>query len=98
MPISNQWRDGFTPDVLELTFKCAMPAKEAEERVDGAILWGLQASWPLVRKVRSLQLRQNNPLLMLILTLAIGIADFADFVGLKEQDLAQPFISINPCW
>jgi len=43
----------------------------------------------------TLQLGQNNSLLMLIFTLAIGIAHFANFVGLEEQDLAPTGCLVN---
>jgi hypothetical protein len=42
-----------------------------------------------------LQLRQHYPLLGLVLTLAVGVAGFADFIGLEEQDLAQAFVCVN---
>src|ERR1035437_4903343 len=38
---------------------------------------------------------KHDSLLLLILTLAIGIADFAGFIGAEEQNLAQPFVGIN---
>src|SRR5216684_8153158 len=42
-----------------------------------------------------LQLRQHDPLLRLVLSLAILIAGLADFVRLEEEDLAQPFIGVD---
>jgi len=43
----------------------------------------------------ALELREHNSLLVLILALAIGVADLAGFIGAKEQNLAQPFVGVN---
>ena len=36
-------------------------------------------------------------MLILVLAFAVGIAHFARLVGLKEQDLAEALIRVNPC-
>jgi hypothetical protein len=41
------------------------------------------------------QLRQYNPLLRLVLALAILITGLANFIRLEEENLAQPFISVD---
>src|ERR1700729_571617 len=41
------------------------------------------------------QLRQNNSLLLLILSLAIRIAGLARLVAVKEQNLAQSLVGVN---
>jgi hypothetical protein len=46
-------------------------------------------------KKSALELGQHNSLLVLILALAIGIADLTGFIGAKEQNLAQPFVGVN---
>jgi hypothetical protein len=38
---------------------------------------------------------QNNPLLILILTLAIRVADRAGLVGAEKRNLAQPFVGVD---
>jgi hypothetical protein len=43
----------------------------------------------------SLKLGKDDPLLLLIFPSPVGIADLADLVGLKEQDLAQPFVGVD---
>jgi len=42
-----------------------------------------------------LQLRKHDSLLGLILSLAVGVAGFADFVGLEKDDLAEPFVGVD---
>jgi hypothetical protein len=42
-----------------------------------------------------LKLGKDDPLLLLILPSPVGIADLADLIGLKEQDLAQPFVGVD---
>src|ERR1700687_379843 len=49
----------------------------------------------LVFKISSLQLRQHDPLLRLVFAFAVSVADFADFVGLEEEDLAQAFVGVD---
>src|ERR1700746_1147430 len=41
------------------------------------------------------KLRENDPLLFLILATAIGIADLAYLIGLEEQNLAEPLVGID---
>jgi len=43
----------------------------------------------------TLQLRQYDSLLMLVLSLAIGVADLAHLIGLEEQNLAQAFVGVD---
>src|ERR1700739_1281566 len=45
----------------------------------------------------SLQLWQNDSLLGLVLAFAVGVAGFANLVGLEEDDLAQALVGINSC-
>jgi hypothetical protein len=54
-------------------------------------LWGLKIDY----LSGMLELGKDDPLLLLILPLPVGIADLADLVGLKEQDLAQPFVGVD---
>jgi len=42
-----------------------------------------------------LKLGKDDPFLVLILPSPIGITDLADLVGLKKQDLAQPFVGVD---
>ena len=50
------------------------------------------------RKVSSgiSKLRQHDALLFLIFPFSVRIADLADFVGLKEEYLAEAFIGVDP--
>ena len=59
--------------------------------------WLLVKLWRLKIDYLSgmLELRKDDPLLLLILPLPVGIADLADLIGLNEQDLAQPFVSVD---
>src|SRR5215469_14214406 len=45
-----------------------------------------------------LQLWQDDSLLRLILAFSVGIAGFADFVGLEEDDLAEAFVRVDTRW
>jgi hypothetical protein len=54
-------------------------------------LWGLKIDY----LSGMLELGKDDPLLLLILPLPVGIADLADLIGLKEQDLAQPFVGVD---
>src|SRR5436305_4550926 len=45
--------------------------------------------------LQPLQLRQYDSLLCLVFSFTVGIAGFADFVRLEENDLAKTFISVN---
>src|SRR6266550_1394741 len=47
--------------------------------------------------IANLELRQNNPLLRLVLPLPIRVTYFAHFIGLEENNLAQPLIGVNAC-
>src|SRR5579872_61965 len=42
-----------------------------------------------------LQLRQDNALLGLVLTLTISVTSLANFIGLEKDDLAQPFVRVD---
>ena len=42
------------------------------------------------------ELGQDDSLLLLIFAFAIGVADFAGLVGLKEEDLAEAFVGVDP--
>jgi len=48
-----------------------------------------------VRAPSLLQLGKHNALLVLILALAIGVADLAGLIGTEEQNLAQPLVGVN---
>src|ERR1700683_1899944 len=47
------------------------------------------------RQTPALQLRQHDSLLRLVLAFAVGVAGFADLVGLEEKDLAQAFVGVD---
>jgi hypothetical protein len=42
-----------------------------------------------------LQLGQHDAFLGLVFAFAVGVAGFADFVGLEEDDLAQAFVGVD---
>lgn len=42
-----------------------------------------------------LQLRQNDPGLLLVFAGFVSVADFAGFIALEEKNLAEAFIGIN---
>ena len=44
-----------------------------------------------------LQLWKDYSLLGLVLAFAVGVAGFADFVGLEEDDLAEAFVGVDAC-
>src|SRR5678815_3214605 len=48
-------------------------------------------------KACSSQLRQHDAFLRLVFAFAIFLADFADFVGFEEEDLAQSFVGVDLC-
>src|SRR5947199_9679269 len=45
--------------------------------------------------VALLKFRQHDSLLRLVFAFAVGVANFADFVGLEEEDLAQAFVGVD---
>src|SRR5580658_978844 len=46
----------------------------------------------------SLQLRQDNSLLLLIFAPAVRIADLAGLIRLEEENLAQAFVGVDASW
>ena len=46
----------------------------------------------------SLKLGKNDSLLVLVFSLAVGIANLTRFVRAKEEDLAQSFVGVGIGW
>src|SRR6266702_1277984 len=44
------------------------------------------------------ELGEDDPLLILVLALAVGVADFAGLISMEEQDLAKPLVGIDFGW
>src|ERR1035437_1403204 len=60
---------------------------------------GTRQSFPglagFTRAEQDLELGKNNSLLILVLALAVGVADFAGLISMEKQDLAKPFVGID---
>src|SRR5205085_7222937 len=73
------------------------PAHEACGNVTIVLVWVRQVDtpeWTKWTRARS-ELREDDPLLRLVLPFAIGVAHFAGLIRLEEQDLAQAFVGVD---
>src|ERR1035438_3047804 len=98
-PCSNHPSRDHSPRAHELLRACCPQASAAPL---GSVAQWARFILQLCRKSEttaansgSSQLRQHNSLLRLILPLAILVADLADLVRLKKENLAKPLIGVD---